>query len=51
MRFIATAAASLAGGTAPAETFRHEDGVLSAGTIRLAGSNAAACNVLEDNRS
>ena len=42
------AAAALAGGTA-AETFHDKDGIRFEGTIRLALSDAAVCNVLEAN--
>ena len=45
------AAAALAGGSATAETFHNQDGILFEGTIRLAVSNAAVCNVLEDRYS
>ena len=42
------AVAALAGGAALAETFHNEDGILFEGTIRLALSDAAACNVQEE---
>ena len=41
----------MAGGPAPAETFHSRDGILFEGTIRLALSNAAVCNVPEDRYS
>ena len=41
----------LGGWPAPAETFHSRDGILFEGTIRLAASNAAVCNVPEDHYS
>ena len=38
--------ARLYGATAPAETFHNRDDILFEGTIRLAVSNAAVCNLL-----
>ena len=44
------AAVALAGG-ATAETFYHKDGIRFEGKIRLALSDAAVCNVLEENET
>ena len=43
--------AALAAGTAQGETFHNKDNIFFEGTIRLALSNAAICNVLENHHS